>query len=434
MKKVWRVCLAVICLLGICLCLAGGARPISSNSRPSASGGQPTKMAWLEPEAQVSDNKFSPKQNAALNSGERRASIYSWSMVLSNDGAFFDLSRMLSELEIGRVYQDIPPVYLSQIETAVMVDNLAKLGIETVFLTGEREWGRDGLDDFYRQVDALCEFNTGIGAAAPIGAVALDVETYTYEAWEDDPEESFALYVEQMADAYQYAHKKGFSVIQVIPEHLDTISRDLFEEFVRNCCDEISVMNYQKDQELSSIWNEVLVCRELGKPIETIFETMPLNEYYGVTEEKTYFYDGFEALRKAEKAVLDMYGDSLGISYHHYQTMYHIYTGAYMAEIYPYTTKDDNLRDENGQPKAVESILLRGSDGSLQVAYPYNPNLDEDPSEICFLGLGVKEGVTYTVTVRSQAYGVVKGKEALSFKYKKGDVVDTEPLRVQRLR
>ena len=423
--------MSVICLLGICCCLTGGAR-----SMPPAAGGpagQTSEMAWLELKEPVSDEAFSPGQSPALNTGKRRASIYSWSMALSNDGAFFDLSRMLSDLGIGRVYQEITQVYLSRMETPVMVNNLAQLGVETVFLTGEREWGRGDLDEFYRQIDALCAYNKGIGASNPIKAVALDVEAYTLTAWNDDPETYFALFVEQMEKAYQYAHKQGFSVVQVIPAHLDTIDRELFERFVQNCCDEISVMNYQKDFELSQIWNEVLVCRKLGKPIETIFETMPLNKHYTVTEEKTYFYDGMEALKAAEKALLDLYGDSLGVSYHHYQTMYCLYTGAYMAEIYPYTSKSDRQRDKNGQPKVLESILLRGSDGSLQTAYPYNPNLDGTPSELCFLAVGVKEGVQYTVTMQSRAYGIDKGKDVLTFTPKEGNVVITEALHIHPL-
>ncbi len=434
MKRVLELCLFMACLPVICLGLAGGVKTVSAAPRDSAPEEGALEMAWLEPEGQLPDGEFVPAQTAVLRAGERRASIFSWSMMLLNDGAFFDLSRMLTQLGIGRVYQEIPEAYLSRTETAVMVDNLSKLGIETVFLTGERKWGYGDLDEFYRQIDALCEFNEGLGASAPIKTVALDVESYTLKAWSDGPEEYFERFVERMADAYQYAHERGFSVVQVIPTHLDTISRELFEELVQRCCDELSVMNYMKDQELSGIWNEVLVCRKLGKPVETIFETMPRNDTYSVTEEKTYFYDGMEALKKAERTLLDLYGDSLGISYHHYQTLYHVYTGAYIAEIYPYTTRDDDQRDKNGQPKVLESILLRGSDGSLQVAYPYNPNLHHDPSELCFAAIGVKPDVIYTVTIQSQTYSVKKGSETLRFTFEDGDVVDSKALRVCRLK
>jgi len=436
LKKIWNLCLLAFCLSAVCLCLTGGAKTAVPPAEKPAEElvKKPEGMAWLEEKDQLTDGKFVPAQSAVLRTGKRRASVYSWSMSLLCDGAFFDLSRMLSELEIGRVYQEIPEVYLSRAETAVMVDNLAKMGIETVFLTGERKWGYEDLDEFYRQIDALREFDDEIGTSTPIKAVALDVESYTREEWKEAPEEYFAQYVENMADAYQYAHERGFNVIQVIPTHLDTIDRTLFEEFVRRCCDELSIMNYKKDQEFSSIWNEVLVCRELGKPVETIFETMPLNDKYSVTKEKTYFYDGMETLKKAEKALLDLYGDSLGISYHHYQTLYHVYTGAYIAEIYPYTTRDDSQRDKNGQPKVLESILLRGSDGSLQVAYPYNPNLLEDHSEACYLAVGVKPKVAYTVTMQSQTYGVKKGDDKLRFDFGDGNVVDVEALHVRRLR
>lgn len=429
MKKVWAVCLSLI-FLGACFCLTGGTE---SDSTDGGGAAQADEMTWLGEEEQALDGEFDPAQSAVLNTGEQRASMFSWSMSLICDGVFFDLSQMLTDLEIDRIYQAIPEPYFSQMETAVMVDNLARIGVETVFLIGEREWGCGSLDDYYHQIDALCAYNEGIGASHPIHTVALDVESYTFDEWSAQPEEYFALYVEKMGDAYQYAHEQGLTVVQVIPTHLDTVSRELFEKFVRDCCDELSIMNYQKDRELSSIWNEVLVCRELGKPVETIFETMPLDDYYDVTEEITYFYDGMDALNTAKESLLNLYGDSLGISYHHFQTMYHVYTGAYMAEIYPYASQGNRQKDQYGQPKVLESILLRGSDGSLQVAYPCRLDLEGASSEACYLAVGVKPGITYTVTMQSQVYGVDADDAKLKFTFEDGKVVDATSLSVHRL-
>lgn len=390
-----------------------------------------TTVRWLAPGERVTDEEFAASYSAVKNDFPQKSSIFAWDMLLVNDGAFDQLSEMLTDLSITRVYQSIPTAYLSDPSLAVMVENLSRLGIETAFLTGDRDWLFDGLDELYAQLEALDAYNNGIGAAHPIKIVALDVEGYTTSQWKEDPERWFLTYLDLMKEAREYAHQKGLTVVQVISDELDAIDRKTFERFIKDCCDEVSVMNYERDVELFNIWNEVAVCRKYGIPVETIFETMPLNDYYSVDAGKTYFYDGLDVLADAGEALREVYGTSLGTAYHYYRTLYRVYSGCGLAEFYPYTVEEDPAQDENGQPEALDgSLILLGDDGSTLTAYPYIPYLNDGYGETCYLAVGVREGVDYTLSLEDSSYEIVRGGE-VCFDFSGDKVLFAESFRVR---
>ena len=338
-----------------------------------------------------------------------KSSIYCWSLFLMNEGSYPEVRPFLRSQNIGRIYQEIPQVYLAREETVSMVSRLKSDGIETAALAGDRSWGLESndLSEPEAIIDRLAAYNSRVGNASRIGAIALDVETYTYGSWKKEPKKYFAAYIEKMQTLYQYAHSRGLSVVQVIPVHFDTIDEDLMRRFVSNCCDEISLMNYDKATQVEAIEGEVSLCRELGIPVETIFETMPYNDYYSVTEENTYYYEGIDALNAKKEAIYARYGSAgLGVSYHHLDTMFHVATGKYIAEIYAYTDSGDPARNELGQTESLDRIILTGDDGSIITAGLYNPNRGAEYEECCYLAFGISPEVTYTVSSGSVAYTV----------------------------
>ena len=364
----------------------------------------------------------------------RAGSLYCWNLFLLNGGDYPAIDDFLDRLEITRVYQDLPQVYLEREETAAMVARLAADGIETVALTGDAAWGMAGDDqaDIRAYIDALAAYNQGIGAAAPIEKIALDVEVYTQSVWKDDPQAAFAAYVSQMEALYQYAHSAGLEVVQVIPVFYDQIDGDLLAYFVEHCCDELSIMNYNKSTQISGIETEVALCRALGMKVETIFETMAYSESHGVTEEITYFYEGMEALQAKRQEILETYDyENLTTSYHHFPTVYHVDTGLYLAEIYAYTNREDPTRNDLGQTDALPCITLTGDDGSVTTAWLYNPNRDATYQETCYLAVGLSADVTYTIASGTADYVVTTPNKTFAF----GDdsLVDYISIRVERV-
>ena len=364
----------------------------------------------------------------------RAGSLYCWNLFLLNGGDYPAIDDFLDRLEITRVYQDLPQVYLEREETAAMVARLAADGIETVALTGDAAWGMAGDDqaEIRAYIDALAAYNQGIGAAAPIEKIALDVEVYTQSVWKDDPQAAFAAYVSQMEALYQYAHSAGLEVVQVIPVFYDQIDGDLLAYFVEHCCDELSIMNYNKSTQISGIETEVALCRALGMKVETIFETMAYSESHGVTEEITYFYEGMEALQAKRQQILETYDyENLTTSYHHFPTVYHVDTGLYLAEIYAYTNGEDPTRDDLGQTDALPCITLTGDDGSVTTAWLYNPNRNATYQENCYLAVGLSADVTYTIASGTADYVVTTPNKTFAF----GDdsLVDYISIRVERV-
>ena len=362
------------------------------------------------------------------------ASIFCWNRHFLNEITYSEMSSFFRELNISRVYQDIPEAYLSRPETYQAVQRFQKDGMEIVALLGDRSWGLEECDlsEVKTYLDLLDTYNQNASEDQKIHKIALDVETHTYSDWKTDKVAYFTTYIEKMREIYEYAHSLNLSVVQIIPVYFDSIDKPLFRQFVETCCDELSLMNYSKSNQISGIKYEIEVCRDLDMPVETIFETMPSDDAYSVDENITYFYDGFEAMQEKRSEILKTYQYSkLSTSYHHFPTVYHVYTGKYLAEIYAYSNSGDPTRDHLGQTEALKTLILEGDDGSRIVAGLYNPNRGAQYEECCYLAIGVKPDVTYTITAGSPEYTVTTGTKV--FEFAEGDMIDFTSLRIKRV-
>lgn len=371
----------------------------------------------------------------AQNGLSSNVSIYCWSPFVLSEGSYPAIHEYFQELGITRVYQELSEEYLERPETAEAIQRLSDDHIEVVALLGKRSWGlkESQLDDVKGYVDALSKYNAGIGVNHPIRKIALDVETYTYTSWKQNPKTYFAHYIAKMREIYDYAHDAGLAVVQVIPVHYDDIDKVLFREFVKTCCDELSLMNYTISTQISGIENEVALCRKWNMPLETAFETMPYSEKYSVTDEKTYYYKGFRALQSRRAEILKTYNyRGLSTAYHHFPTMYHVTTGNYLAEIYAYTNSADPTKNELGQTDAVETLILTGDDGNTITAGLYNPNLDAEYAESCYLAVGIRPDVTYTITSGNEKYTVENGTEI--FVLSGEEPIDYASVRLKRVK
>lgn len=309
-------------------------------------------------------------------------SVFCWRPWFLNSAAFPDLMEPLRQLGINRIYQQLSVAQLEMPETAAMVQNFAREGVETVCLTGDPNWLWDGAEGCLELIKAIDTYNCGLGKDSPIRALAIDAECYTQEKWQQVPEKSFRAHVRQMEKIRQTANRCGIRVIQVIPNYLDKVDSGLLRDFISRCCDEVSVMNYTKKRAVAAIETEATLCAELGVPLETLFETMPVSEKRSVTEEITYYYEGPEALASAAGDMKRAYGASLGVGYHHYDTIHSMLLGTALVSFYP-----------SCEGKIPDVLWLVGSDGSRIPAYAYEPR----PGESCFLAVDAAGGVEYSL-------------------------------------
>lgn len=320
-------------------------------------------------------------------------SLFSWYFELTDGQARREMLEAFSTLEITRVYQCLSVERLQDPEVEVMVRELAKNGIETVFLTGDTSWLQDGLTELHHVVDSLTEYNSRVPEEAMIRKVALDVEVHTVAGWKQNQNAYFEEYVELMREAKQYAEQNGIGVIQVIPTMFDIVNQELFAEFLQECCDEITVMNYGKKSMQTAISGEVAMAAAAGIPIESVMETSPVNRKQGVSERNTFFYDGVDAMLAAADAMREVYGESMGIGFHYATVLYHMVTAKYPVHLYPVeqTGDGDSVLYEYGK------LLLTGSDGSYVVAYPYWKGGKRNKENICFLAMGLSAEVEYSL-------------------------------------
>lgn len=259
--------------------------------------------------------------------------VFSWSLHLFEEDFYSTAIEVLREVGVTRVYQNIPSDYLKNKSTDTTLSAFASDGIEFIALIGERDWGLAESDReiVFRYIDAVVEYNSEIGKENPIRTIALDVETYTFEEWGQDPYNYFEAYVYAMSDIYAYAHEAGLRVVQIIPTFYNTIDEELFRKLITDCCDEISMMNYAKIIQVTSVKEEIELCRELGKRVETIFETQPYTDEYQVSEVNSYFYDGLQALNYVRDKIFATYRyEGLYAAYHNFESIYYMVTGENM--------------------------------------------------------------------------------------------------------
>lgn len=249
-------------------------------------------------------------------------SLYSWHSELMDQSLFHSLSQVLTDFEVNRVYQYMSVNRLENPAMEVMIRNLADIGVETVALNGDNAWLHDGLDELEQVLQSIAHYNETVLEEYRIRKIALDVEVHLLEEWDEDQIACFEQYITVMKEAKEMANSYGLQVIQVIPTRYDDVDQELFLRFLQECCDELSIMNYNKSSAYTAIAYEVEACREYGIPVESVFETMPVSEEYGVTKENTFFYDDLEELFKASRKIKEVYGRDVGIGYHQLSTIY----------------------------------------------------------------------------------------------------------------
>lgn len=118
----------------------------------------------------------------------KTVSIFSWYYELMDVLQFEKYSKILEELKITRVYQIMSADLLRDPKLYSMIENLKKLGIETVLLTGDKSWVEDGLAEYEQIVDAVEIYNENVKEEFRIKSIALDVEVHALPGFWDNPE------------------------------------------------------------------------------------------------------------------------------------------------------------------------------------------------------------------------------------------------------
>lgn len=243
-------------------------------------------------------------------------SLYSWdeSIMANQDAIGF-----LQSNGISRLYQAFPIENLSDKKNVSFIKNVNEAGIEFMYLTGDKNWVVDGPLEYHGIIDSIEEYNKSHQGNL-IKSVVLDVEVHTLKEWDDNQDILFDKYCDFMIKAHDYAKDKGIRTILVIPVTYKDIDRNQFADLLIYGCDEVSIMNYNKATADKAIAYECDLCKKWNIPVESIFETLPVNEEQGVTKAITYYYDSKVDMIKAAYRQKNAYGDDLRFAIHCYDS------------------------------------------------------------------------------------------------------------------
>ncbi len=245
-------------------------------------------------------------------------SIFSWEEEYILPEMEDDVEKAMEKLNCKAVYQQIT----QEAEETQVLDYLKRRkekGQRVYYLAGASDWGveEDGAS-MLEAVRITAEWNKKSGTEGGFAGIVFDVEPYLLEEWDDNQESCMEQYAANCIQAYQSAREEKLAVIICIPNFYDRIGLSaLLEKIIEEGCDGIAVMNYNKKNEAGQIEEELRLAEKYGKGILNITE-MQMQGYHGLTEENTYYDDGFEAVADSWEKLKAKYPyKRLGFSWHY---------------------------------------------------------------------------------------------------------------------
>lgn len=231
-----------------------------------------------------------------------RVGLYSWKAgsVTQDSGALF---QTLSDIGATEIYQHFSSKLPSE-DIYSFLQAAAQREIAVYALTGSPEWGLDAQGEaMLEEIASTAKLNRDAPRGAGLAGIVLDVEPYLTDEWDEDPGSVMDTYLSAMKKAYGAASKEGLKVIACIPYYYDEKGyTERLRALVRDSCDGVAVMNYNKRDEPGQIETEVSLAEEYGKPAFQIYELQPPGQY-GLTENNTYYSDGLQSVQESFSAL-----------------------------------------------------------------------------------------------------------------------------------
>lgn len=193
--------------------------------------------------------------------------------------------------------------------------------IGVCLLTGAPQWGLDEGGEIMREeIARAVSYNSSLPREARLQGVLMDVEPYLTPEWEDSPKEVMDSYVRAMEQARRAAQDAGLQLIACIPYFYDSLGHEeALGQLIREGCDAVAVMNYQKNDEAGQIRTELALAE--GKPFTVIYEMQPPGSH-DLTEANTYYQEGLKGVAKSVDALREACGaDGLSYAIHDYKIL-----------------------------------------------------------------------------------------------------------------
>lgn len=245
------------------------------------------------------------------------AGIFSWENDAYEPENLASFYLTISMLGIDEVYQDFSGAAAYDESAADFAHEIFMLDVDLYMLTGNSEWTNDDSGaPMISEIARAAAFRAEWGDDALRGIV-FDIEPYCSDRWDEgDQKELMENYVSGMRNAYNAAKNEGLRVILCVPTWYDKHYEEYFTQLIQYC-DEISVMNYIRQDEYINMVGEVEHARTLDKYITCILEFQQPGKHE-LSDEKTYYNDGIDAaIASFEMLYRDFGYAKLKLAYHY---------------------------------------------------------------------------------------------------------------------
>lgn len=247
-----------------------------------------------------------------FNKNIKNTSIFSWSTSVIKDNDLDNMYKLIDKLNIDTIYQNLHGLDKEEIEKFIG-DIRNNTSADVYYLAGDPSWYNNS-KAVRDNLDLVNSYNNNVSENLRINAVVLDIEPWTMgDDWDRDD------YKKTLEDTYSYCKSLHLGLISVIPFWLD---EDILESIIINS-DEIAVMNYNIDNTIKNIKEEIELSKIYNKRINVVAEVQEPNEKYGVLNNTTYYNMGYEALMKDWNEIYKTYNyDNIYFSYHDYKNIF----------------------------------------------------------------------------------------------------------------
>lgn len=250
---------------------------------------------------------------ASIRPDRTQGSLFSWqkSAVIEERRELFSL---MKEQNLTVLYQAFSKDLYEE-DVADFLEKAAENKIEVYLLTGDPSWA---LEENRKQLMGEVERASYMG----VEGILYDVEPYLLTEWQQEPSAVMDSMAEGMREACKLAHEKDLEVILCIPYYYDTKGlTSQLETLVKDCCDQVAVMNYYRGKEAEHIETESALAKKYGKALITIYELKAPGEH-GLIEENTYYGEGLQAARDNFSQLKKVYGEqTLSMAFHDYEAL-----------------------------------------------------------------------------------------------------------------
>lgn len=258
------------------------------------------------------------KESSAMENREN--GLYIWNQIDEDQiGSLFEI---IDQVSIGEVYQCFNEEQLQDRSPQELITTFSEKQIETWYLCGSPEWGIDPAgEEMKRAVSSVALYNESVDPKARFTGIQFDVEPYLTDLWDQDKQKVMSLWYDVLSQTKALAKEHDLSMMICIPRWLDAVNPDILEEMIRDCCDQVAIMNYDRRDEAEGISVEMNLAKEYGRSVINVSELIKPGKR-DLTDENTYYNAGLEALQHSWKQLKKAYPENdLRFAYHYLEPL-----------------------------------------------------------------------------------------------------------------